>query len=146
MVGEVLVERISPPLGMRRRVLGGREFPLGVVDVLVHRDAVVKSAVVEGQRNIVVDVEGSVGVVLTDAGQAEALPLVAHVHAVLRVIDGVQADHALVDVGAGLVHAVVVEPEEALLLTVVPTRRPVQVEVVHERLREVAVRLRPVPH
>ena len=75
---------------------------------------------------------------VADAGQPETPPLVAHVHAVLGVVDGVEPDHALVDVGAGVVHRVVVEPEEALLLPVVATGRPVQVEVVDPRPRVVA--------
>ena len=50
-------------------------------------------------------------------GQLQALALVARrPKSVLRVVDRVQPDHALVDVRAGVVHAVVVEPEEALLL------------------------------
>ncbi len=76
--------------------------------------------------------------VLADAGEPEAAPLVPHVHAVLGVVDGVEPDHALVHVGAGVVHRVVVEPEEALLLPVVAGGRPVQVQVVDGSPRVVA--------
>ena len=40
---EVLEERLAPPLRMRARVAGCRELAQGVVDVLVHRDAVVEA-------------------------------------------------------------------------------------------------------
>ena len=115
---EVLVERLAPPLRVGGRVLRQRELVGGVVDVLVHRDAVVEPAVVEGERDVVLDVERAVPVVGAHAREPQALALVAHVHAALvahrlRVVDRVEADHALVDVGAGVVHPVVVEPEEA---------------------------------
>ena len=45
-----------------------------------------------------------------------------------------------------MVHPVVVEPEEALLLPVITTGRPVQVEVVHRHPRPVALPLRAVLH
>ena len=144
LVRHVLVERLAPPLRVRARVARGRE--LRVVDVVVLGDPVIEAAVEEGQRDVVVDVEAAVGVVGAHPGQPQATALVAHVHPVLRVIDGVEADHALVDVGPGVVHPVVVEPEEALLLPVIATGRPVQVQVVHRHPRPVALALRAVPH
>ncbi len=86
------------------------------------------------------------GLSVRTPGSRRPLALVAHVHAVLGVVDRVEPDHALVDVRPGVVHPVVVEPEEALLLAVVPAGRPVQVQVVDEHLRQVALGLRPVPH
>ena len=106
------------------------------------RDPVVHPDVVDRQRDVVLDVERPVGVVGADAGQAQALGLVAGVEVVLRVVDRVEPDHALVDVGPGEVHHVVVEPEEALLLPAVVAGRPVQVQLVHEGLDREAVVLR----
>src|SRR6266545_5724645 len=101
--------------------------------ILVWGSPVVEPAVVEGERDIVVDAEGAIAGLLVpqvrpDAGQAEPLGLVPRV--LNRVVDGVEADHALVDVGAGMVHAVVVEPEEGLHLPGITTRGPVEIEVV----------------
>ncbi len=115
VVGEVLEERLAPPLGVRLRVAGSRELALGVVDVLVDRGAVVQPAVVDRQRDVEVHVERAVGVVGADTRQPQALGLVAGVEVVLGVVDRVEADHSLVDVRPGVVHPVVVEPEEALL-------------------------------
>jgi hypothetical protein len=81
-------------------------------------------------------------VVGADTRQPQALGLVAGVEVVLRVVDREEPDHSLVDVGAGEVHHVVVEPEEALLLPAVVAGRPVQVELVHERMQREAVVLR----
>ena len=109
------------------------------MDVLVHRHAVVEAAVVERQRDVVLDVERAVGVVCAHTRQTQALPLVAHVHAVRRVVDRVETDHALVHVRAGVIHAVIVEPEEALLLALLTARRPVQIQVVDPHARLVAM-------
>ena len=98
--------------------------------------------VVERERDVVLDVEGAVGVVGPHAREPQALGLVAGVEVVLRVVDRVEADHALVDVRPGVVHPVVVEPEERLLLPVVAAGRPVQVQVVHEGLDRVTGVLR----
>ena len=81
------------------------------------------------------------GLSVRTPGQPETLGLVAHVHPVLGVVDRVEPDHPLVDVGPGVVHAVVVEPEEGLLLAVVATGGPVQVEVVDPFAGQVALTL-----
>ena len=150
MVREVLVEGLAPPLGVRLRV-GGLE--LAVVDVVVGGDAVVEAVVGEGQRDVVLDVEGTVGVVGAHARQPQALGLLASVETTLgpvvvrlRVVDREQPDAALVDVRPGVVHAVVVEPEEALLLPVVAAGRPVEVQVVAPLTGPVALGLRAVAH
>src|SRR6266511_2073831 len=101
--------------------------------ILVWGNPVVEPAVVEGERDVVVDAERARNAlfpprVRPDAGQAKSFGLVPGV--LNRVVDGVETDHALVDVGAGMVHAVVVEPEEGLHLSRVATRGPVEVEVV----------------
>ena len=67
VVREVLEERLAPPLGVRPRVAGGRELAPPVVEVLVGGDAVVQPAVVQRERDVVLDVEGAVGVVGPDA-------------------------------------------------------------------------------
>jgi hypothetical protein len=120
VVGEVTEIRLAPPLRVRLAV--------AVVGVLVRRDAVVEPAVVERQRDVVVDVEGAVRVVLAHAREPVALGLVAVV--LDRVVDRHQADHALVDVGAGVAVHVVVEPEERLLLALVAAGRIGEVELV----------------
>src|SRR6266508_2882446 len=101
--------------------------------ILVWGNPVVEPAVVEGERDVVVDAERARNAlfpprVRPDAGQPKSFGLVPRV--LNRVVDGVEADHALVDVGAGMVHAVVVEPEEGLHLPGIATRGPVEVEVV----------------
>ena len=131
VVGEVAEERLAPPLGVLARVAGLRV--LGVVEVVVHGDAVVEPAVEEGERDVVVDVEAAVGVVRANAGEPVSRVLVAVVRH--GVVDRVEADQALVDVGSCEVHPVVVEPEEALLLALQPSRRPVQVQLVDPHLR-----------
>ncbi len=152
VVREVLEEGLAPPLRVLGRVLRERELAHAVVHVLVGRDPVVETAVVERQRDVVGHIERAVRVVGAHAGEAQALALVAAVvhaltgHVLLGVVDRVQADHALVDVRTRVVHAVIVEPEEALLLAIVISRGPVQVEVVNEHPRRVAVRVRPMLH
>jgi hypothetical protein len=116
------------------------------MEVLMGGDAVVEAEIGEGQRNVVLDVEGTVGVVDADARQPQSPAFVAHVQAVFRVVDGIQSHHAFVDVGAGVVHGVVVEPEEALLLPVVAAGGPVQVQVVHEHPGPVAAVPGPCHH
>src|SRR6266542_5033842 len=101
--------------------------------ILVWGNPVVEPAVVEGERDVVVDAERARNAlfpprVRPDAGQPKSFGLVPRV--LNRVVDGVETDHALVDVGAGMVHAVVVEPEEGLHLPGIATRRPVQVKVI----------------
>ena len=103
----------------------------GVVHVLVHGDAVVQRDIEERQRDVVLDIEGTVfpGVgAPTRQLQTVGVGLVTEIQ--YRVVDRVQADHALVHVRPGVIHAVIVEPEEALLLRLVTTRRPVQIQVV----------------
>ena len=152
MIGEMLEERLAPPLGVRSRIVGVREFTLRVVDVLVNRDPVVQPAVVHDQRDVVGDVKGSVLVIGADAGQSKTLSLVTHVgtpadaRVSLRIVDGINADHALVHIRAGVVHSVVVKPEEALLLPVVPTGGPIQVQIIDEHPRKVTLVSRPAGH
>jgi len=78
VVREVLEEGLAPPLGMLGWVLGERELAHPVVEVLVHGDAVVEAAVeaavVDGQRHVVLDVEGAVR--RDEAGQASNVRLV----------------------------------------------------------------------
>jgi hypothetical protein len=138
VVGEVLEEGLAPPLRVRGRVVRLGVLAQPVVHVQVGGHAVVQRAVVDRERDVVLDVERAVAVVGAHARETEATPLVAHVHGVLGVVDRVEADHALVNVCPGLVHGVVVEPEEALLLPVVAARRPVQVQVVDPVLGLVA--------
>ena len=96
------------------------------------RHAVVEAHVEHDQRNVESDVERPVPIVGPYARQPEALGLVAGVEIVLRVVYRVEPDLALVDVGAGEIHHVVVVPEERLLLPVVVAGREVQVELVDE--------------
>ena len=123
MIREVAEERLSPPLRMR--------LAAAVVEVLVLRDAVVEAAVIEGKRDVVLDSS----VRLRHARQPQVLPvgrvvLVSVIHD--RVIDRIQTDHAFVNIGAGEIHLVVVEPEEGLFLVVVVAGRVVQIQVVDE--------------
>src|SRR5215212_3026573 len=116
VVREVLVEALAPPLRMRPRVARGWEVALRVVDVLVDRDSVVQPAVEEDQRDVVVHLEvvrGGQVRATTRQVQTVGIPFVAVVD--LRVVERVEPHHALVDVVRGVVHDVVVEPEEALL-------------------------------
>ena len=136
MAREVLVEGLAPPLRMGPRVPRRRELAHSVVEVLVDRHAVIQAGVVERQRDVVLHIERAV-VIGAHTGQPQSLRLITAIHT--RVIDRVQPDHPLVDVGPGVIHAVIVEPQEALLLSVVPTCRPVQIQVVDPRLRRIPV-------
>jgi len=75
---EKCLKKVLPPLGMLGWVLGERELAHPVVEVLVHGDAVVEAAVeaavVDGQRHVVLDVEGAVR--RDEAGQASNVRLV----------------------------------------------------------------------
>ena len=136
MAREVLVEGLAPPLRMGPRVPRRRELAHSVVEVLVDRHAVIQAGVVERQRDVVLHIERAV-VIGAHTGQPQSLRLITAIHT--RVIDRVQPDHPLVDVGPGVIHAVIVEPQEALLLSVVATCRPVQIQVVDPRLRRIPV-------
>ena len=133
MVREVAVIELAPPLGM--------ELAQAVVEVLMLRDAIIEAAIVQSHGDVIVHVEGlarRVGRVNPfAAGQPEAglLGLVAWIQN--RVVNGIETDHAFVNVGAGVVHAVIVKPEEGLLLRVVIACRIVEIEVIHPLLRYV---------
>src|SRR4029079_16150704 len=73
VVGEVLEERLAPPLRVLARAPRGRELALAVVEVEVVGGAVVEPDVVDGQRDVVLDVERAVRMVGADAGKPEAL-------------------------------------------------------------------------
>ena len=144
VVRVVLVEQLAPPLGVDasaelvgREVLALQGGPLerGVL-VGVRAHSVVEAAVVERERDVVLHVEGAVAVVGADARQTQTVGLVAAVQH--RIVVRREADHALVDVGPRVVHAVIVEPEERLLLAIVAARRICEIQVVDPLPRLVA--------
>ena len=107
------------------------------MEILMWRDAIVLTAGIEGQRDVILHVEAAIPVVGPDAGQAIAFGLVAGVFR--RIVDGVEPHHALVDVGPGMIHAVVVEPEERLHLLGIVTRGIVEIEVIDPLLGPVGI-------
>src|SRR6476469_413952 len=113
-----------------------------VMEVLVLRDAVIETAIVKRHGYVVIDVEGlscrvgRINALAPWESQAGLLRLVPWIQD--RVIDGIEANHALVDVGSGVVHAMVVEPQERLLFCLVVTRGIVEVEIVHPLSRSIS--------
>src|SRR4051812_39103504 len=147
VVRVVAVEQLAPVLGVHVAADDAREAGIrsdGGVVVRVGNHAVIGGEVVERHRDVVLDVERPVVVALgvdvvhADAGEAPAvgLGLVAVVE--LGIVVRRESDHALVDVRAGVVHAVVVVPEERLLLAVVTAGGVGHPEVVDPLHRTVA--------
>ena len=131
MVGEMLEEGLPPPLWMSLAAIG--------MEILVGRYPVVQPAIVQCQRDIGLDVEGAIGAVGPDPGQAKPGSLVAVI--LDRIVDGIEADQPLVDIGPGMVHPVVMEPEEGLFLPVIATSGPVQIEILHPLSWPIGTRL-----
>jgi hypothetical protein len=48
-----------------------------------------------------------------------------------RIVNGIEADHAFINIGPGVVHAMIVKPEEGLLLSVVIACRIVVIKIIH---------------
>src|SRR5690242_15203588 len=103
---------LAPPLGMK--------LARAVVEVLVLCDSIIEAAIVKSHWDVVINVEGLacsipwVNPLAPGQLQAPGIGLVSWIQD--RIVDGIKANHAFVNVGSGVVHAVVVEPEERLLL------------------------------
>jgi hypothetical protein len=116
------------------------ELAEAVVTILVRRDAVVEPAVEERQRNVVIDIEGSIVVVAAPARQPESA-LLAFVSVNPGVMDRHQANHPLIDVRAGMPLEMIVEPPERLLFVRIGFARQrvgrghVEIQVVYPLLR-----------
>ena len=86
-IGVVLEEGLPPPFGCVSAAAG--------VEVPVRRHAVVEQAVVEGERDVVVDREGAVRMVAAHARQPQPFRLVAGIQLRLLVVNRVEADQPL---------------------------------------------------
>ena len=124
-------EGLAPPLRVGLAV--------AVMEVLVLGHPVIYTSIVEGERDIIGDVERSVGVVRAYARETQSPGLVTHVEAGAGIVDRVQPGQAFVDVSPGVIVEVVVEPEEGLLLAFVPAGRIVEVQVVDPLPGQVAL-------
>ena len=137
-------EGLAPPFRVYAWVTG--EWKLGIVNVIVQSDSIIQNAVVESQRDIVFDIKGAIRVIRAHAGQTQPLGLVAHIHVVLGIVDRVKTHHALVDIGSGVIHAMIVEPEEGLFLARVAACRIVEIQVIAPCSRRVAVTIGTMIH
>ena len=130
MVGEVAVVELAPPLGV--------EFAQAVVEVLVLRDAIIEAAIVQGHGDVIVHVEGlacrvsRIDPLAARQPEGSLFGLVARVQD--GIVNGIETNHPFVNIRPGVVHAMVVKPEERLLLRRVVSRGIVMIEVVHPLL------------
>jgi hypothetical protein len=131
VVWEMAEEGLAPPLRVGLAVAG--------MEVLVLGYPVIQARIVKSEGNVVGDIERSIRVVRPHARQTQAAGLVAHVEAGAGVVDRVQPGQALVDVSRGVVVKVIMEPEEGLLLAIVPAGGVVQVKVVDPLPGQVAL-------
>lgn len=103
-----------------------------VVKILVLSNTIVQTTIIDNDRDVIVDAARRR---ISDTGQPIPFGFIPIVMVVCWIIDGIEANHPLIDIGPGMIHAVVVEPQEGLLLLVITTRRPVEIEVVAPLLR-----------
>src|SRR6478735_3221975 len=134
VVREVAEIELAPPVRM--------QFASAVVEVLVLRDAVIETAIVERHGYVVINVEGLPCRISRIDPLASGKPQTAPLGLVTRVqdwiIDGIETNHTFVDIGSGVVHAVVVEPQERLFFRIVVAGSVVEVEIVYPLPRYVS--------